>query len=109
MAKITLELEEQDARIVAACISLAIHKISNPQELFYSLFNEETNDLVVAFLGLLAGHTKRSQTKEAVLNGRLDEITRDMAAKASQLRELSSMIFHQADPDVIPSPRSRRG
>ena len=105
MSKVTIELEQNDARIVAGCIGVALDSISDPQQLFESILNPRRRTLIISLLGIMAGLKTRSAMEDAIQSpDGLDQITSDMAIKARQLTKLMRLIMHQTDPDKVPFP-----
>lgn len=100
MAKILIEVDEQDGRILIGCIGFTVSTIQDPASLIQSMLDPVASDRMRAILGLIAGTQRPEQIVEKIqTNDGLDEIVTAAISKMDQLRGLMKLIAKQTDPD----------
>lgn len=92
MAKITIELETEDARAVAAAISLSATILQEPDVMItLAIVNPRVAEIVRCLMTYVCGKNKRSDVG-------ISEIL-NMDVKLHQLKALAASIIKQTDPD----------
>lgn len=109
MPKVTIELEEHDARIVASAIGLALQLISDRGALVVGplFLDDNTVQMMGNLLGLLSGNQRKTELFEQMEKG--ESIAPMVRLNIRRCHNLVATILKQTDPDVYARVAAKQG
>ena len=98
--KIHIDLDIDDARILACGFSAVLQFIDDPTNLMLCrlIFDSDVNQAFEGFVGLMAGHQTASSLLAAKLAG--EEISPIIRANIKRFHKLIEGLLKQTDPDT---------
>jgi len=112
MTQITIQVEKEDARILVACIGMALGIMTSQTTPLLVMIDPRLSGLYRSLFTLLSNNETSRQVHEKIQAGKLDDMLDQTDIKMLQLADLMHSLLWQTDPnemttaqDDLPSKR----
>lgn len=111
--KITIQLDTEDARVMVACIGMALGVLTSPTAPILVMTDAKLAALYRSLLMIMSRNATGAEVQAKIREGRLDEMLKQTDVKILQLADLMHTLLRQTDPEEmadtpdLPSTRAR--